>query len=663
MSNVGCRKSTPKLRASREPPKDKQPPPVIVIGAGGAGLAAAYELAMTGKRVVVLEYGDRVGGNIRTVYIKGKPVDVGTVQMWDWYWNVMELSRELEIDKLIHPVVTTLLVHTPTVTPRLSSVTPQLTTPASTNHGPSIRPIMINENDHKDDNNDNTNDNTNVDNKDLMIKLRHDHVINDRARIAVSYEHKHPHDGRIGPQILLKSSTITAKGDENVTQESLCKYMANQYPERYSLDYASLPEQLAMLNEQGPILASVPLQTLSFYNPEPHLPEMPPNLTMSQFMDNVPVFRELCRKTFEGYLFGNTTEVPIYTFLNTMIRSSNEFSFGNMSLFPEALAKRILLMNGTIRLNAQVLNINTRAKTVQVRFKIAKKSDDTGDVESKTRTNLQEWEYIERNIPYEAVVMAAPAGSVTIDGKLPFQIVKKVDPSSLRPQFRYTQAFAIIIEIDKELEAGDLCRPKGPASTGKSWDFAFEEIDESKSIELVGTMCLKKLGLSHHITLLFVVRFGTLPTGWSLAELQKDQTKLVDIMARSDLLWFNNVKITEICSFEWFSHAMPVYNYAAQQAIKEMQGGGQVWFSGQGQAGGHPSLEFAVYTGRLAALKIIDPEKANKFEQHWRDRDLAVAKEQQDKLITRINFTNSMMGKATDLLIDTIRLVYPRFMR
>jgi protoporphyrinogen oxidase len=45
--------------------------PVIIAGAGPAGLAAAYELARHGVRPLVLEGDDRVGGLARTENYKG----------------------------------------------------------------------------------------------------------------------------------------------------------------------------------------------------------------------------------------------------------------------------------------------------------------------------------------------------------------------------------------------------------------------------------------------------------------------------------------------------------------------------------------------------------------------------------------------------------------
>src|SRR3954464_10651172 len=49
---------------------------VIVIGAGAAGLAAASELARAGRRALVLEARDRIGGRIWTHQEPGVPVPI-----------------------------------------------------------------------------------------------------------------------------------------------------------------------------------------------------------------------------------------------------------------------------------------------------------------------------------------------------------------------------------------------------------------------------------------------------------------------------------------------------------------------------------------------------------------------------------------------------------
>lgn len=50
---------------------------VIIIGAGPAGLAAAYELSRRGKKVIVLERGKQVGGISQTIKFKENYFDVG----------------------------------------------------------------------------------------------------------------------------------------------------------------------------------------------------------------------------------------------------------------------------------------------------------------------------------------------------------------------------------------------------------------------------------------------------------------------------------------------------------------------------------------------------------------------------------------------------------
>ena len=51
--------------------------PVVVIGAGPAGLTAAYELTRRGAAVLILEQDDQVGGLARTVRYKGFRFDIG----------------------------------------------------------------------------------------------------------------------------------------------------------------------------------------------------------------------------------------------------------------------------------------------------------------------------------------------------------------------------------------------------------------------------------------------------------------------------------------------------------------------------------------------------------------------------------------------------------
>lgn len=64
--------------------------PVVVVGAGFGGLAAAVELACSGRRVVVLEREAAPGGKARTVEVAGRPIDVGpTVLTMRWVFDAL----------------------------------------------------------------------------------------------------------------------------------------------------------------------------------------------------------------------------------------------------------------------------------------------------------------------------------------------------------------------------------------------------------------------------------------------------------------------------------------------------------------------------------------------------------------------------------------------
>jgi len=63
----------------------------IIIGAGPAGLTAAYELlTRTGIKPIVLEKSDCIGGLSRTVNYKGNRIDIGGHRFFSKSDRVME---------------------------------------------------------------------------------------------------------------------------------------------------------------------------------------------------------------------------------------------------------------------------------------------------------------------------------------------------------------------------------------------------------------------------------------------------------------------------------------------------------------------------------------------------------------------------------------------
>lgn len=79
----------------------------MIIGAGPAGLTAAYELAKAGvTNVVVLEATRDIGGLSKTVNYKGNRIDIGGHRFFsksdwimDWWLNMLPLVREDELNE------------------------------------------------------------------------------------------------------------------------------------------------------------------------------------------------------------------------------------------------------------------------------------------------------------------------------------------------------------------------------------------------------------------------------------------------------------------------------------------------------------------------------------------------------------------------------------
>lgn len=85
----------------RPDPRDKRPSrsPVVVVGAGMAGLTCAAELRAAGREVVVLEAADGVGGRLRTDrHPKGYVLDRGFQVVLEAY---PALRRQVDVDGLL----------------------------------------------------------------------------------------------------------------------------------------------------------------------------------------------------------------------------------------------------------------------------------------------------------------------------------------------------------------------------------------------------------------------------------------------------------------------------------------------------------------------------------------------------------------------------------
>ncbi len=80
-------------------PSAYREPPVIIIGAGPAGLTAAYQLGQAGERVVVVEADDVVGGISRTVEIDGWRFDIGGHRFFTKVKPVRDLWHEILPDE------------------------------------------------------------------------------------------------------------------------------------------------------------------------------------------------------------------------------------------------------------------------------------------------------------------------------------------------------------------------------------------------------------------------------------------------------------------------------------------------------------------------------------------------------------------------------------
>lgn len=87
------------LRGARLPPADgTRQADVLVVGAGFAGLTAARILATAGRKVVILDARDRVGGRVKPGKIAGRTVDLGGQWVGPKQTHLLALLREYGVE-------------------------------------------------------------------------------------------------------------------------------------------------------------------------------------------------------------------------------------------------------------------------------------------------------------------------------------------------------------------------------------------------------------------------------------------------------------------------------------------------------------------------------------------------------------------------------------
>ena len=89
-------------RAAAEIQATGNPGPIVVVGAGVAGLGAARDLTAAGREVVVVESRQRIGGRVWSDTVGGAPVDLGGSWLHGLRDNPLaDLAASLDID-LVH---------------------------------------------------------------------------------------------------------------------------------------------------------------------------------------------------------------------------------------------------------------------------------------------------------------------------------------------------------------------------------------------------------------------------------------------------------------------------------------------------------------------------------------------------------------------------------
>lgn len=102
----GCVIGSPAPTENESIPSEAHDERIAIVGAGPAGLAAAWELVKAGRAPTVIDRNDRVGGLARTIWRDGYGFDLGPHRFFTKNAEVLDLWREflgddlLEVDRL-----------------------------------------------------------------------------------------------------------------------------------------------------------------------------------------------------------------------------------------------------------------------------------------------------------------------------------------------------------------------------------------------------------------------------------------------------------------------------------------------------------------------------------------------------------------------------------
>src|SRR5205085_10756204 len=91
---------TPLRSAMARAAPARRPETVLVVGAGLAGLAAAYRLREAGKRVILIEARDAPGGRVRTVrgaFDDGLYAELGAARIAETHEYVLHWINDLKL--------------------------------------------------------------------------------------------------------------------------------------------------------------------------------------------------------------------------------------------------------------------------------------------------------------------------------------------------------------------------------------------------------------------------------------------------------------------------------------------------------------------------------------------------------------------------------------